>query len=476
MRRTRLAAAAAVVALATALVPAVATATSTPTTAAAPTEHTGEIEGARFRVVVPDDWNGTLLLFSHGYFPAHFGDFFPDPLPVFLANNPVSEQWFADHGYALAASGFQEGGLGYTLGETVDDQLRVLDWFEDNVGTPEVTVAVGQSMGGNTAVRLAEREPDRIDGVLGLSAAFDPVSIWDSSLDMQVAIRTLLMDPDDPVELVEASDPDASAAALAQAVVEARTTEEGRARLALVASLYNVTGWYGAFEPRPGTLEEWIIGQSHWLHDAYVLGHGPQDRADVEGYLGGNPSTNVGVDYRDLLRRSSERRTVEAAYRAARKAGADVDLRADLRALDEAPRIEADPGARAAMRSHVPQASVRAPVLTLHTTGDGGAPPAEVRSFSEAVRRSGGDVRNLYVERGAHISTSAAEEILAVKALERRIATGHWPSLSPPVLNRRAGAMDPALFAVFDVGGAVSHPMPPAFTRFVPARTPRSSF
>lgn len=474
MRRLQFLAAATAIAAATAvgMVPAIA---APAPTQAPPTEFNGEIEGAEYRALVPEDWNGTLLLFSHGYFPAHLEVFFP-PMPVALANNTVSAQWFADNGYALVASEFQERGFGYTLGQTVDDQLRVLDWFEDTVGTPEVTIAVGQSMGGNTAVRLAEREPDRIDGVLGISAAFDPISIWDSSLDIQVAIRTLLMDPDDPVELVEASDPGASQAALAQAVVDARSTPAGRARLALVASLYNVTGWYQAAEPRPDTLEEWILGQSLWLENAYVGGHGPLDRADIEAYVGGNPSTNVGVDYRKLLMRSSERRTVLGAYAAARKTGAEVDLRADLHALNSAPRIAADPEARAAMRSHVPETSVQAPVLTLHTTGDGGAPPAEVRSFSEAVRRSGGDVRNLYVDRGAHVSTSSAEEILAIKVLERRIATGRWPALHHSALNWRAGAMDPQLFAVFDLVNFEWISMPPAFTRFLPARTPRSSF
>ena len=474
MRRLPILAAATVLAAATAL--GVVPATAAPAPAPAPpTEYNGVIEGAEYRALVPEDWNGTLLLYSHGYFPAHLEPFFP-PMPVALANNTVSSQWFVDNGYALAASEFQEDGFGYTLGETVDDQVRVLDWFEDTVGTPEVTIAVGQSMGGNTSVRLAEREPDRIDGVLGISAAFDPISIWDSSLDIQFAIRTLLTDPDDPIELVEGGDPKASQAALARAVAGARSTPEGRARLALAASLYNVSGWWEAAEPRPDTLEEWILGQSLWLEGAYVGGHGPLDRANIEAYLGGNPSTNVGVDYRALLRRSSERRTVLAAYAAARRAGADVDLRADLRALNSAPRIAADPEARAAMRSHVPEASVQAPVLTLHTTGDGGAPPAEVRSFSEAVRRSGGDIRNLYVKRGAHVSTSSAEEILAVKVLERRITTGHWPVLHPRVLNWRAGAMDPELFAVFDLVNNEWHSMPPSFTWFFPVRTPRSSW
>ena len=27
----------------------------------------GEIDGAKYRILLPDEWNGTLLLYSHGY-------------------------------------------------------------------------------------------------------------------------------------------------------------------------------------------------------------------------------------------------------------------------------------------------------------------------------------------------------------------------------------------------------------------------
>ena len=56
-----------------------------PTAAGAATErrcYTGTIDGAGFRAEVPRRWNGTLVLFSHGYYPAGFGI----PEGVFLAN------------------------------------------------------------------------------------------------------------------------------------------------------------------------------------------------------------------------------------------------------------------------------------------------------------------------------------------------------------------------------------------------------
>ena len=64
--------------------------------------------------------------------------------------------------------------------------------------------------------------------------------------------------------------------------------------------------------------------------------------ADIDGKFGGNPSTNVDVDYAKLLRRSNGRDEVHALY-----AQAGLNLKQDLAALAKADRIAADPAARA---------------------------------------------------------------------------------------------------------------------------------
>ena len=55
------------IALLTVLMAALLTAPATADTE--PTVHEGTIDGANYLVKVPDDWNGTLVLFSHGYYP-----------------------------------------------------------------------------------------------------------------------------------------------------------------------------------------------------------------------------------------------------------------------------------------------------------------------------------------------------------------------------------------------------------------------
>jgi hypothetical protein len=114
--------------------------------------YTGTLNGADYRVETPEHWNGTLILFSHGYVPAGI----PIPPGIPLANRADTESWLLDHGYALAGSDFQ-GRTGMVLDKALDDQITLLDWFDATVGTPRRTIASGFSMGGGIATRLAER-------------------------------------------------------------------------------------------------------------------------------------------------------------------------------------------------------------------------------------------------------------------------------------------------------------------------------
>lgn len=431
--------------------------------------HAGTIGGADFRVEVPARWNGTLLLFSHGYY-------FPgNPLPeIHLANRRETEAWLLDHGYALAASRFQGDGTGYLYEPAMRDQTALLDWFETHVGRPRRTVVTGPSMGATISVLLAERNPHRFDGVAAFCGEYDVNATFNMGLDIIFAIKTLLA-PDKDIELVRASDPMASTEGLTEAVDAALTSEEGRARLALAAALGNVTGWYSAHQPPPTSPAERIRGQADWMKGAYIVGAGPLGRTDLERRAGGNPSSNVGVDYRRQLVRSDQYDLVRKAYR-----DAELDLSADLRQLAAAPRISSDPAAvRYLYRYGVARGRTPAPVITLHTTGDGGVVPDQERWYGKQVRRVGqpSRLRQLYVERGQHCSISAAEEIVTLRALLRRIEDGRWPNLSPRRLNAAAGGFGDRYHQVTDLGTwpPQDAAMPPAFTRFTPPRLLRPS-
>ncbi len=118
-------------------------------------------------------------------------------------------------------------------------------------------------------------------------------------------------------------------------------------------------------------------------------------------------------------------------------------------------------------RYGVPDGRIAVPVLTMHSIGDGGAPPDQERWYAEQMRRPD-LLRQLWVDRGAHCSFSPADEIVALEALVDRIETGRWSDTSPQRLNQAAGALGEPCSLVLDFGTFTDAPMPPAFTTFTP--------
>lgn len=429
-----------------------------------PTVHHGELNGAEYLVKVPHDWNGTLVLFSHGYYPEAYP---PPPGYVMLSTAEATEGWLLDHGYALAASNFT-GVTGFAIEPALRDQIELLDWFTAEVGRPRKTISSGMSMGGAIATMLAERNPHRFDGVLTQCGEYDALGSWNAALDVNFAVRTLLTD-DDTIELVRSADPQASVDALHAGIESALTTEAGRARLALVAAMANIPGWVSAHDPAPTTLEGRIRAQAQWVDQAYVWGIGPLGRVDLERRAGGNPSWNTGVDYRRQLVLSGRLDDVRGAYRAA-----GLDLGADLATLNAAPRIAADPKAAAYMyRYAVLRGTTPAPVVTLHNPADGGAVADQVRWYAE--RTDDRKVRHLWANRGNHCAFSAAEEVTALKTLEHRIDTGRWADTSPARMNAAAARFAPEYHVVKDIITWADKQMPPSFVGYTPRPFQRPS-
>lgn len=432
--------------------------------------YSGEINGAEYRVEMPAEWNGTLLLYSRGYLPEGF------PVAgVSLTNGPTpfgqtTEDWLLEHGYALAASNFT-GVSGYQVKQGSIDQIALLDWFESNIGRPRHTISTGQSLGAAIAVGLADRYPERFSGVATFCGGYDPLGQWNAALDITFVVKTLLA-PGEDIDLVRPRDAAASQRALQLAVDKASATPEGRARLALAASVNNVTGWYSARLPEPSTDTERILQQKEWIKGAYIF-LGTAARVDLERGAGGNPSWNTGIDYAKQLERSAQTELVEKAY-----ADAGLDLNSDLAALAGAPRITADAPAVDFMYAHGVQSGRNpVPVITLHTTGDGGAVTDQERWYAEQVRRNGdpGKLRQLYVRRGGHCTLTAAEEIGTLQALMARVRTGSWPALNPVTMNAAAGGFDARYQFAFDFSTFSDGPALPAFTKFTPPRFLRPS-
>ena len=418
---------------------------------AAVTTSTGTLaDGATWQIRVPADWNGTLLLYSHGYRAPG------SPNPAQDVGDPVTGGWLLDHGFALAGSSYAS--TGWAIKDALADQAAALDAFEATVGHPRQTIAWGDSLGGMVAAGLVQRIPERLDGALAACGVVaGAVATWNQALDAAFAFKVLLA-PDSALQLVHITNPAGNLALATQALAAAQTTAAGRARIALVAALNDTPGWANPTgpEPAPDDYASQQLSQYANLNGTFAFPFA--FRAELEARAGGNPSWNLGVDYAHQLERSVDRDEVEALY-----GQAGLSLAEDLRALNRTPRIAPDLDAVGyAIRNIVFNGRLGGvPVLSMHTTGDPLVVAQQERAYAQAVRAAGntGLLRQAFVHRAGHCSFTPAERIGALQALLQRVDTGSWgEATTPEQLNAAAEALRPTLQV----------PTPSAFLAYTP--------
>ncbi|MCD9874904.1 alpha/beta hydrolase [Streptomyces guryensis] len=390
----------------------------------ATTHLTGTLsDGATWIADVPARWNGTLLLFSHGFGPTVARD---------APTDAVRTELLAE-GYAMAGSSYDPHGSMWALNSAERDQFATLGAVTAKIGTPHRTLAVGQSMGGLVNAQLARDGGGRIDGALGQCGLVAGGTDLDNyQLDAEYTIARLLL-PGQDVKLVRfgtSAEASATADLLTKAVTAAQSTPQGRARIALAAAFLNLPAWSPG-KDRPAATD-WA-GQEEQQYDWFaqgILSFVEGGRYAVEQSVGGNNSWNHGVDYAGLLAGSEHASQVRALYR-----GAGLDLRADLRTLTAGARITADPAAvGTAQRTSSAGQGLEVPLLDVHTTADNLVPVQQENRFAARVRASGDGalLRQAYVERQGHCTFTTAETVAALHALEHRVGTGRWDDAAPP--------------------------------------------
>jgi pimeloyl-ACP methyl ester carboxylesterase len=330
-------------------------------------------------------------------------------------------------------------------------------------------IAWGGSLGGIITAGLVQLYPDRFAGAIPICGVLaGGVATWNTALDGAYAFNRLLA-PQSPPALVGIANPQANLAAALQVFSSAVATPAGQARIALVAALSDIPGWFDPTKPQPAATDYAAqeAAQASWL-SRVDLPFQFEYRAELEQRAGGNPSWNTGVDYAHQLAISSSNAEVTALYGAA-----GLDLAADLRALNAGTRIAADPKAVAYLDRFISfDGNLSVPVLTMHTVGDGLVVPQEETAYNDVVRAAGKQdlLRQLIVHRAGHCAFSDAEAITAIEAMLARLDVGNWggPALAPGTLNAVAQALGEDYSRV---GGFLISP--PAFENYTPGPYPR---
>ncbi len=102
------------------------TATAVPFTGCDKVACTGTLSGAKYEIEMPRTWNGTLLLFSHGYRPAEPAppDFAPVQTDAQDAPTDAVATALLAKGYALAGSAYATNGWAVADGVAAGEQLH----------------------------------------------------------------------------------------------------------------------------------------------------------------------------------------------------------------------------------------------------------------------------------------------------------------------------------------------------------------
>lgn len=135
---------------------------------AGPKTEIGDLNGAKFRIDIPENWNGGLVIYCHGYSaePVAYKD---TKLPPLFAV-------FTNQGYALAQSGYAAGG--WAVQEAVTDTESLRRYFGLKYGKPKETIVTGHSMGGFLTMLLMERYPTNYDAGLALCGPLAPTNYF----------------------------------------------------------------------------------------------------------------------------------------------------------------------------------------------------------------------------------------------------------------------------------------------------------
>src|SRR5262249_33902290 len=353
---------------------------SSPNPVPTPTQRslTGEIGAASYVIDVPAEWNGTLFLFSHGYVAPGTNNGAQDAPMDFVRD------WLRQHHYALVGSSYSSAG--WALEDAFRDQIALLDFFASHVGKPKRVIAWGVSLGGIITAGLVQLHPDRFAAAMPLCGVLaGGIATWNAELDSAYAFKTLIA-PGSALQLTHITDASANRDLAIQLFNTAAATPPGRARLALVAALIDLPGWFDPREVEPAATDyaAQAAAQLQWesrvdFNFAFAY------RKELETRAGGNPSWNTGVDYAAVLEKSVDRAEIVPLYRQA-----GLDLQADLRALNAGPRIRPDRAAAdyldrfISFGGHLP-----VPTLSVHTTGDGLVIPPNESAFATVVSAAG---------------------------------------------------------------------------------------
>ncbi|MGB0372801.1 MAG: SAM hydroxide adenosyltransferase [Opitutales bacterium] len=123
--------------------------------------HEGHIDGAPYKLALPEGWKGGKVFFHvHGWRPPqapHEADLNPED-PLYAA--------LLDEGWAIGRTAFLENGVDHPAHTQALENLK--SWIIQKHGPISMLILEGESTAGTLVLRIIEKNPDLADGVIAL--------------------------------------------------------------------------------------------------------------------------------------------------------------------------------------------------------------------------------------------------------------------------------------------------------------------
>lgn len=376
-----------------------------------PFDLVDSLDGAKFKIRVPANWNGTLLVYLQGSKAATPP---PEPIvaPPVLPGSESLEATLLSRGYALAAS--EIGDTEWQTQASLQDHFALTTYFRGRIGNPKRVILWGSSNGGLVSLRLIENFPRGFDAAIATcTPAAGAPRRQDRFIDFTLAYAVAfgwLEDEWGPVGDVKSG-------------------------LNFQRQVYPKVNWPAADGSNRGGWEfirlvNRLASDAFWQPDPAQGGYpgllmnmlqGTQGRENVEMWATGPVAQNL--DHRYTLTPDEKTYLAGLGIKADEllaKMNGRTNIAANTRARDYIHRLGDVHGV------------LTRPVLTLHTTLDGLAEVANESAYRQTVMDSGclENLRQAFVSGVGHCAFTSKQLLAALAAVESWLDTGLRPDAS----------------------------------------------
>jgi hypothetical protein len=383
-----------------------------PATKAATLDLSGEINGAPYRIRVPEVWNGTLLIFAHGYRDKadHPGEI--DNRTAEVAPNAALEAPLLAQGFALAGSAYKDNG--WAIGDAIQDTKDLAVFFRDNVAPPQRTIIVAASFGTFVGFKSMEQFGGIYDGALCLcGAGAGATRLWDSEVPLYLGYDVVFGIPPSWGTVGEVrNDIDFDTEVLAKLAPELSNIANFP-KFEFLRLVAKNPGRGITPPPPPAFYPGWALTDFFFLTEA---------RAELQRRAGGPFVQNLDQDYTLTA--------AEKAYLAGLGLPTPV-VDAWLAQMNARRDIEADAAARNYVRNNTDfNGKIRHPILSVHTIVDPLLVVANESAYAELNAAKGKEdlLFQTYTTGVGHCNLTGPQVLSAIGAIDLWVRTGVRPT------------------------------------------------